>query len=76
MKTVFVLFAAAVFAMEGCSEPAKSVAYYQSHQSEIASKIADCAGKTGVANCDAAQTAAAIIQQQKWLAQPPKRGVW
>lgn len=58
------------------SEQAKSVEYYQAHQDQIPAKIAECASKPGAVNCDSASAADAIIKQQKWLAQPPKRGVW
>lgn len=74
IKIVVVATAAAL--LSACSEPAKSVQYFQAHQNEIASTLAECQKNVGAANCDSAGAASAIIQQQKWLATPPKRGVW
>lgn len=58
------------------SEQAKSAEYYQTHKDEIPAKLAECTNKPGAVNCETAAAADAIIKQQKWLAQPPKRGVW
>ena len=62
--------------LSACGESAKSAEYYQAHQNEIAGKLAECTSKPDATNCESAASADAIIKQQKWLAQPPKRGVW
>lgn len=62
--------------LSACGEPQKSQAYFQAHQDEIAPVLKTCQEKPGAVNCEAAQAADAIIKQQKWIATPPKRGVW
>lgn len=76
MIKITLMSAALAVSLSACGEAAKSAEYYQTHQNEIAGKLAECASKPGATNCESAAAADAIIKQQKWLAQPPKRGVW
>jgi hypothetical protein len=68
--------ALAVLLLSACGEPSRSVQYFVAHPDEILPVLKGCQENPHATNCNAASAAQQQLAQGKWMATPPKRGVW
>jgi hypothetical protein len=62
--------------LSACGEPSRSVQYFVAHPGEILPTLKECQVNPRAKNCNAASAAQQQLAQDKWIATPPKRGVW
>lgn len=72
----FIVFATLAMLLSACTEPTRSVQYFVAHPDEIPPVLKDCQENPHAANCNAADAAQQQLAQSKWMATPPKKGVW